>query len=61
MKTSNVKYYQIPSKSQLSNPKKGRIKQQESVNLVVLGFGICLVVLACIGVLDFLELTGGLD
>ena len=47
MKKPNVKYYQIPSKSQLPNPK----------NLVVFRFCISrlarLVVLVCIGILDF--------
>ena len=49
MKNPNFKYYQIPSKSQLPNPKQVKIKQKVGAKLVVLGFGICLVVLVCIG------------
>ncbi len=44
----NVKYYQIPGKSQLPNPK----------NWIVLGFGICLVVLVCIWIWDLQEEGG---
>ena len=53
MKNPNVKYYQIQNKPQFPNPKEGKIKQKRSAKLVVLGFGICLVVLVYIGVLDF--------
>ena len=56
MKNPNVKYFQIPSKSQTLNPKMG-IQIKNDAKLVILGFWICLVVLVYIGNWDFRKLN----